>query len=416
MTIIEQLEIIKQLVLKERKIVTYEWLSKYLNIHVNEAKPLLYKFISKYGPSNKESFYTVYCISGIATINEQHTVTLIYQDNLENIRKDFSKISSLHVYSVQPECPTEAELVKANQGSIDKVSTEPALPSNTKRDDYSNEKKSSNNFIKPDEKESVKVKPTRPETSKSIKSAFSKEKQLINKQTDDKTSDISSLICKTSHDVDTSKFEREDKQSEGKQLVNQQKSDKTEDIFSRDESKTSNKKSKKRKSDECESNLDEASKEERVNNKQKSCKENKVTNKNKIAKSRKKNKVADDLDLQNVTEEFMTIDIAEKDQPQEKQSVASASPDQQNVLPTKKRGRRQTLKFRSYVNEKGYTVRENYHEWESFSEDETVSEPPAKKSQKVIKAQEPNVVAKRSKKKKGDDGSQKSLLSFFGKK
>ncbi|CAG8655391.1 6957_t:CDS:1 [Funneliformis mosseae] len=419
MTIIEQLEIIKQLVLKERKIVTYEWLSKYLNIHVNEAKPLLYKFVSEYGSSNKESFYTVYCISGFSTINDQHTVTLIYQENLENIRKDFSKVSSLHVYSVQPKCPTEAELVKANQGSIDKVSTEPVLPSNTNREVTLtvNKKESSNTSIKPDEKESEKVNPTQPEISKpntvTIKSAFSKEKQLINKQNDD-----SHLGKATSHEIETSKEEQEDRQSEGKQFVNQKKNDKTEDNVPQDESKTSNKKSKKRKSDECESNLDEASKEGRVNNKQKS-KENKVTYKNKIAKARKKNKVADDLDLQNTTEKFMTImtiDNAEKDQPQEKQSAVSASPDQQSALPTKKRGRRQTLKFRSYVNEKGYTVRENYHEWESFSEDESVLEPPAKKSQKAIKAQEPKGVAKRVKKKKGDNGSQKSLLNFFGKK
>ncbi|CAG8670543.1 15682_t:CDS:2 [Funneliformis caledonium] len=397
MTITEQLEIIKQLVLKERKIVTYEWLSKYLNIHVNEAKPLLYKFVSEYGSSNKESFYTVYCISGVSTINDQHTVTLIYQENLENIRKDFSKVSSLHVYSVQPKCPTEAELVKANQGSIDKVSTEPVLPSNTNREVTltANKKESSNTSIKPNEKESEKVNPTQPEISKpntvTIKSAFSKEKQLINKQNDD-----SHLGKATSHEIETSKEEQEDRQSEGKQFVNQQKNDKTEDIVPQDESKTSNKKSKKRKSDECESNLDEASKEGRVNNKQKN-----------------------DLDLQNTTEKFMTImtiDNAEKDQPQEKQSAVSASPDQQSALPTKKRGRRQTLKFRSYVNEKGYTVRENYHEWESFSEDESVLEPPAKKSQKAIKAQEPKGVAKRVKKKKGDNGSQKSLLNFFGKK
>ena len=74
------------------------------------------------------------------------------------------------------------------------------------------------------------------------------------------------------------------------------------------------------------------------------------------------------------------------------------------------------MKSRSHVNDRGYTVHENYREWESFSEDESVPEPSSKKQRKVIKTEDANVIAKRGKKKKDDDGSQRSLLSFFGRK
>jgi hypothetical protein len=133
------------------------------------------------------------------------------------------------------------------------------------------------------------------------------------------------------------------------------------------------------------------------------------------SKQRKLHKVdkIDNVEQQGMADDFMNINNDEKNRSQDKLSDASV---QQNAIPTKKRGRRQISKSRSYVNERGYTVHENYHEWESFSEDESAPESTAKKQQKTIKVEDSNVTAKRGKKKKGDNGSQRSLLSFFGKK
>ncbi|PKY39961.1 hypothetical protein RhiirA4_394079 [Rhizophagus irregularis] len=483
MTATEQLVIVEQLVLQERKIVTYGWLSKYLNIHANKAKQLLYEFISEYKPSKENNVHAIYCICGLTADNKQHTVTLVTQEKLEAARKGFTRLTSLHVYSVQPVCPTEAELIKAGREPIDKVANEPVL--NTNKDattvtstlvSQSIDVKESPKPEKVDEKKLAKSKSTSSEKSTPITVAI---KNMVS-QASDKTSDIDSVSNKTapqdgseasnkkekkrksievesnhSEDFGGSKEEQTNKKSK-KQTTAKQKDDKTSDITSllnkaasHKELKASNKKSKKRKSDEA---IDfEISEEGKAANKQKNDKEslqsddnsqNKVTTKDKVVKKRKSYKVADDLNQQEVeaskiverkngiasllnrvdkTEQQLEIsdkldnlDINndKKDQSQGKLSVALV----QNTPLTaqqKKRGRRQILKSRSYVNERGYTVHENYHEWESFSEDELVSE---KKPQKVIKAEEPNITAKRGKKKKGDNGSQKSLLNFFGRK
>jgi DNA polymerase delta subunit 3 len=214
---------------------------------------------------------------------------------------------------------------------------------------------------------------------------------------------------------------------------------------SHNELKTSNKKSKKRKSDEAINELDFEISEEGKANKQKNDKEslrsddnsqNKVTTKDKVVKKRKSYKVADDLNQQEskinerkdgiasllnkvdkteqleVSDKLNKLDINNDKKDKDKLSVALVKNTPLTVQ-QKRRGRRQILKSRSYVNERGYTVHENYHEWESFSEGESISE---KMPQKVIKAEELNITAKRGKKKKGDNGSQKSLLNFFGKK
>ncbi|CAB4411008.1 unnamed protein product [Rhizophagus irregularis] len=462
MTATEQLVIVEQLVLQERKIVTYGWLSKYLNIHANKAKQLLYEFISEYKPSKENNVHAIYCICGLTADNKQHTVTLVTQEKLEAARKGFTRLTSLHVYSVQPVCPTEAELIKAGREPIDKVANEPVL--NTNKDattvtstlvSQSIDVKESPKPEKVDEKKLAKSKSTSSEKSTPITVAI---KNMVS-QASDKTSDIDSVSNKTAPQDGSeasNKKEKKRKSIEVESNHSEDFDDKTSDITSllnkaasHKELKASNKKSKKRKSDEA---IDfEISEEGKAANKQKNDKEslqsddnsqNKVTTKDKVVKKRKSYKVADDLNQQEVeaskiverkngiasllnrvdkTEQQLEIsdkldnlDINndKKDQSQGKLSVALV----QNTPLTaqqKKRGRRQILKSRSYVNERGYTVHENYHEWESFSEDELVSE---KKPQKVIKAEEPNITAKRGKKKKGDNGSQKSLLNFFGRK
>ncbi|GBC02090.1 hypothetical protein RclHR1_04440020 [Rhizophagus clarus] len=477
MTATEQLVIVEQLVLQERKIVTYGWLSRYLNIHANKAKQLLYEFISEYKSSKGNNIHAIYCICGLTADNKQHTVTLVTQEKLEAARKGFTCLTSLHVYSVQPMCPTEAELIKAGREPIDKVANESVL--NTDRDDKDassvtstlvsqsvNVKESSIEPEKVDEEKLAKSNSTSSEKSTpitvAIKNTFT-DKTLDNdlhsnkaaSQDDSEASNKKekkrkNIEVESNHsDFDVSKEDQMNKKSK-KQITGKQKGDKTNDITSllnkaasHKELKASNKKSKKRKSDEAINNeLDsEISEEENAANKQKNGKEslhnkanskNKVTTKDKVVKKRKSNKVADDLNQQEVEASKINerkdgivslinkvetqLEIHDKLNDNNNKKDQSQDKVQSTPLATqqKKRGRRQILKSRSYVNERGYTVHENYHEWESFSEGESV---PEKKPQKVIKAEELNVTAKRGKKKKGgDNGSQKSLLNFFGRK
>lgn len=88
--------------------------------------------------------------------------------------------------------------------------------------------------------------------------------------------------------------------------------------------------------------------------------------------------------------------------------------DEPSATPRERRRlKRKVLKQKRYQDERGFLVSEDVYEWESYSEDETTSEP-------VLKRKAPPASPSKndSKKtaKKGSTADQKSLLSFWGRK
>ncbi|KAJ7375535.1 DNA polymerase delta subunit 3, partial [Desmophyllum pertusum] len=88
----------------EDKIVTYKWLSRTLSVPVNKAKQMLYAFVQKQKASKAASHLNItYIIGGRCSVNGDivHRYVITQDENLEETKKTFSPVTSLHIYSIQ---------------------------------------------------------------------------------------------------------------------------------------------------------------------------------------------------------------------------------------------------------------------------------------------------------------------------
>lgn len=110
------------------------------------------------------------------------------------------------------------------------------------------------------------------------------------------------------------------------------------------------------------------------------------------------------------TKQSVNLDVAEV-----KEVTETKAEDEQVAAAPRERRRlkRKVLKQKRYTDETGFLVSEDVYEWESYSEDETTTEPVLKR--KAPPASPSKNDSKKSAK-KGSAADQKSLLSFWGKK
>lgn len=99
----ETTEKIEQLVFDENKIVTYKLLSSELSVHVNKAKQLLNEYITDHCVRGNNDLNVYYAVSGFQKYNGQkiHKLAVVSKNELEEIKKGFSALSSIHIYSIQ---------------------------------------------------------------------------------------------------------------------------------------------------------------------------------------------------------------------------------------------------------------------------------------------------------------------------
>lgn len=85
------------------KIVTYKWLSLTLGVHVNTAKQMLYHYLDHKRKESSAQLHATYLVSGKFVDNGQtsHKVSVVKEDQLEDVKSKMSLIVSVHVYSVQ---------------------------------------------------------------------------------------------------------------------------------------------------------------------------------------------------------------------------------------------------------------------------------------------------------------------------
>lgn len=93
------LQNIEESVFDEDKIVTYKWLSKYLGLHVNISKQLLYTY-AKNCPRRNEISLT-YLVAGIPKNGEGVEMCVVRESDLERAKEGLQRITSEHVYSIQ---------------------------------------------------------------------------------------------------------------------------------------------------------------------------------------------------------------------------------------------------------------------------------------------------------------------------
>uniref|UniRef100_A0AAQ5YL37 DNA polymerase delta subunit 3 n=1 Tax=Amphiprion ocellaris TaxID=80972 RepID=A0AAQ5YL37_AMPOC len=85
------------------KIVTYKWLSLTLGIHVNTAKQMLFHYLDHKRKESSAQLHATYLVSGKFVDNGQtsHKVSVVREEQLEDVKAKMSLIVSVHVYSVQ---------------------------------------------------------------------------------------------------------------------------------------------------------------------------------------------------------------------------------------------------------------------------------------------------------------------------
>ncbi|XP_039601568.1 DNA polymerase delta subunit 3 [Polypterus senegalus] len=127
------IENIDEFVYDQNKIVTYKWLSLTLGVHVNQAKQMLYHYLEKKRKECSASqLHATYLVSGKFQQNGNtcHKVTVVREDQLEDIKSKLIVTASIHVYSIQkaalkdssPLFSTDYDIIKENLDNCSKYS------------------------------------------------------------------------------------------------------------------------------------------------------------------------------------------------------------------------------------------------------------------------------------------------------
>uniref|UniRef100_A0A671VZW2 DNA polymerase delta subunit 3 n=1 Tax=Sparus aurata TaxID=8175 RepID=A0A671VZW2_SPAAU len=97
------LDNIDEYVNDHNKIVTYKWLSLTLGVHVNIAKQMLFHYLDHKRKESSAQLHATYLVSGKFVDNGQtsHKVSVVKEDQLEDVKSKMSLIVSVHVYSIQ---------------------------------------------------------------------------------------------------------------------------------------------------------------------------------------------------------------------------------------------------------------------------------------------------------------------------
>ncbi|KAM8727190.1 DNA polymerase delta subunit 3 isoform 1-T1 [Acanthopagrus schlegelii] len=97
------LDNIDEYVNDHNKIVTYKWLSLTLGVHVNIAKQMLFHYLDHKRKESSAQLHATYLVSGKFVDNGQtsHKVSVVKEDQLEDVKSKMSLVVSVHVYSVQ---------------------------------------------------------------------------------------------------------------------------------------------------------------------------------------------------------------------------------------------------------------------------------------------------------------------------
>ncbi|KAG8453160.1 hypothetical protein GDO86_004833 [Hymenochirus boettgeri] len=127
------LENIDELVTDQNKIVTYKWLSHTLGVHVNQAKQMLYDYVTrKRKESGSARVHVTYLVSGKSFQDGYHfhRVAVVKEEKLEATKEKLAEVASVHVYSIQkaalkdssPLYNTDYDIVKNNLHNCNKFS------------------------------------------------------------------------------------------------------------------------------------------------------------------------------------------------------------------------------------------------------------------------------------------------------
>ncbi|XP_056453428.1 DNA polymerase delta subunit 3 isoform X1 [Gadus chalcogrammus] len=126
------LDNIDEYVNDHNKIVTYKWLSLTLGVHVNTAKQMLFHYLDHKRKESSAPLHATYLVTGkwVENGNTSHKVTVVREEQLEDVKSKMSLTVSVHVYSVQkaslkdsgPLYSVDYDVVKDNLNSCSRYS------------------------------------------------------------------------------------------------------------------------------------------------------------------------------------------------------------------------------------------------------------------------------------------------------
>lgn len=109
------LEILNGYVYDDDKVVTYKWLSKELEVHVNIAKQVLWEFWQKH--QEEDNITSTVMLIGYLKSGGMR-VEVVKQSNLDTAKDKFNKIISEHLYSIQKSIPDLEFLFINDEGDV----------------------------------------------------------------------------------------------------------------------------------------------------------------------------------------------------------------------------------------------------------------------------------------------------------
>ncbi|KAL1920265.1 uncharacterized protein VTP21DRAFT_1411 [Calcarisporiella thermophila] len=394
------------LVEQEKKTVTYRWLSRHFDIDVRAAKELL----SEYKQNNK--VHALYCVCGWLKGANSHSVYVVAEEELEDVRKEFKEITGEHVYSVEPTRLSDTTLIVATNLEAVNITSKPIQSYGAIVEDTLKKKSGRTEPTPaPVKKEENKLKPTTTSTSDLAQESkkADEEKAEQTKPSGDKPQQKPKGRSKKQDFFGKGAANSKQKPKEKKE---EKKVELTKaDEMSEDEQQIQSKSRRKRKkmiqdSDEDEDEENE-SEEELDRRMTASFRQAQANLESEEEKEEEKEEEHGEKDQDEPLEAEDSMEI-EKEEVKEEMKEADAP------QPKKGRGRRQVMKKKTYKDERGRLVTETAMEWESFSEDES-SAPPTKPPSSTAKSQPAKHEGSEGRK-KGTKPGQKSLLSYFGKK
>ncbi|XP_014669364.1 PREDICTED: DNA polymerase delta subunit 3-like [Priapulus caudatus] len=100
------LENLDEWVNDQHKIVTYKWLSRRLNVHVNQAKQMLYTFVQhERNTKHNDNLEVIYMVSGLAKSQtgeiRVQKVVITPEEQLDLVESSVDHVNGVHMFSVQ---------------------------------------------------------------------------------------------------------------------------------------------------------------------------------------------------------------------------------------------------------------------------------------------------------------------------
>ncbi|OAD62084.1 DNA polymerase delta subunit 3 [Eufriesea mexicana] len=413
------LDIVAGYIFDEDKVVTYKWLSKELEVHVNISKQILWEFWHKY--KEEKDFDCTFLLMGILHDNGMR-IEVVRSKDLLTAKEKYSKIICKHIYSLQKVLPEIQILGNVENGDI-KFSAIKCIENNERSDEEMhifrwNARSNENKPVLEEKVQSIS------KTNKVEKENSSEEKQIVkkknaerkgfdnlfgkasNKQKDPSVPPSSEKMEVVSFDQTkqpskdvTLKFSKSIKQKDGLSNFLQPSKNQTKIVETVDEDKISSSIEKK---------ITEKTTTLKNNDKQK-----KTVRGKKRTRSKETNNTVKKRKRITICSDSSGTELSDKEQEQELELPPSPENSsfirKRSVSPPQvkhENGKRKILKIVDKTfEEDGFLVTKKVHVYKSCSEDES----------ETIEAKEPIVPESRSEVKGKKNSKQTSLTSFFKK-